>query len=84
VPLLRIVTDVEAEGVPIYYFSETREWWMPPADELERARVLHEHVDAIAVTNAYDLLPVEYVLDLARRAGRWPRPSGAVSKIVED
>ena len=52
------------EPPAIWYFELTKEWWMARGTPREVAECLHRHVDAIRVTNAYEILPTEFIEQL--------------------
>jgi len=66
----RIMTRAEVDGAAIWYFEESGQWWMEPTDKAKKREVLASHVDAIHVTNAYDVLDPLFVRKLIIESGR--------------
>lgn len=61
---------VTTERPTIWHATETGEWWMDDADPLTAAKKVAEHLDAMHVTNAYDVLDAKFIAQLARDAHR--------------
>jgi len=53
----------------VWYSPGSRYWWMAPADALTAIQIILQYPDAIDVTNAYDVLPAEFIVTLKSRAG---------------
>lgn len=72
----------------IWYSPEARHWWMEPDDAWAAMQIIRQHPDAIHVTNAYDVLPPEFVAHLKRFQGHIsvviPPSVGAVDPSVTD
>lgn len=60
----RLMTRAEIEGARIWYSPEARIWWMDPRNLREAVRIVRLCPDAIHVTNAYEMLDLEFVADL--------------------